>query len=294
MEAAHTAVLLVGHGTVSELSDVPEFLSRIRHGRAPEPALVAEIQRRYAHIGGSPLLAICERLSRALEERVGVRTFLGMRFWRPSLPEVLAKVRAADIQKLCILPLAPYSVPLYVDVVVRASADLSGQGPELVAVESYGADRTLVAAHAAAIAKVLSGKERTGTELVLTAHSLPVQVISQGDMYQKEFVVSARAIERELGWPAQIAYQSAGQGGGEWLGPTLAAALKAARERGKSSVVVAPVGFLADHVETLYDLDVEAAALAKDLGLSFARVPALNDSPDLVESLAALVRRTLK
>jgi ferrochelatase len=149
----------------------------------------------------------------------------------------------------------------------------------------------LIRAHAEQIAPILERRNESTTALVLTAHSLPVSVLAAGDPYQRNFESAARALCAELGWPGTVAYQSQGEGGGDWLGPTVADVLQSVRESGKRDVVLAPVGFLADHVETLFDLDVEAKAIAESLGLGFARVPALNDSSALVEALAGVVRR---
>lgn len=286
------AVLLVGHGTCSDPRDVPEFLLRIRRGRPAPPELVREIIRRYQEIGGSPLYSYSEALGRALSARLELPCFVAMRFWNPLVKTVLQEIRETGIQELCILPLAPYSVPLYVDVVAEAARELGDPAPELVAVGPYGADPGLVRAHSRKIAPLLSERDPESTELVLTAHSLPKHVIAAGDPYQRQFEEAARAVAHELGWPARIAYQSAGEGG-EWLGPLLVEVLSAAHDRGKKTVVVAPVGFLADHIETLYDLDVEAASQAKNRGLIFVRAPALNDDPSLVDALAAILRKTL-
>jgi ferrochelatase len=131
---------------------------------------------------------------------------------------------------------------------------------------------------------------------VLTAHSLPVSVLLSGDPYQREFEASAQAISSALGVPGTIAYQSQGEGGGEWLGPTLLETFsRVAREaEGRRKVIVAPVGFLADHVETLYDLDVEARAQAESLGLEFFRTRALGADPALADALAAVVQEAVR
>ncbi len=290
------AVLIVGHGTILDLEDVPEFLRRIRRGRPPSPGLIAEIQRRYRAIGRSPLLEKTESLGRALEARLGISVRVAMRFWEPLVDAVLQQLVRDGVQEVCILPVAPFSVHVYVGVVRDALAALATRGaapPKIVPVEPYGSDPALVRAQASMIAPLLSDATPSDTELVLTAHSLPMHVLDAGDPYQQQLEQSATAIARELGWPASIAYQSQGEGGGEWLGPTLDATLTRMRDLGKHRVVVAPVGFLADHVETLYDLDIEAQARARDLGLAMRRAPTLGDHASLVDALAAVVGRAL-
>jgi protoporphyrin/coproporphyrin ferrochelatase len=289
-------LLLVGHGTITRGEDVPEFLLRIRRGRPASPELVGEIQRRYRAIGRSPLLEVTEALGRGLSERLGFPAHVAMRFWAPLIEDVLKGVVERGVRELCILPVAPFSVHVYVGVVEEALGALAAAGatvPRLVPVAAYGTDPALVRAHADVIAPLLAGRDPATTELVLTAHSLPVRVLAAGDPYQTLFEASARAVADSLHWPATIAYQSQGEGGGEWVGPTLDATLDAAPGRGKRDVVVAPVGFLADHVETLYDLDIEAAARAARLGLGFSRAPALGAAPALADALTGVVRRAL-
>jgi ferrochelatase len=185
-------------------------------------------------------------------------------------------------------------VHVYSDVVARALAGLGqSSAVRLTPVEPYGSDPAFIAAQAAKVKPLLVGKNQDTTELVLSAHSLPRSVIAAGDPYQRLFEASARAIADKLGWEAKIVYQSQGADGGDWLGPTLDAALLAARDGGKRIVVNAPVGFLAEHVETLYDLDIEAAARARDLGLTFERAPTLADDPALCDVLATFVQRAL-
>lgn len=294
--SAERAVLLVGHGTVRDAKDVPEFLRRIRRGREPSNELIAEIRRRYDYIGGSPLLRVTELLGSALETDLALPVRVAMRFWHPLIEDVVGDLVRARIQELCILPVAPFSVHIYVGAVSEVLSHIASKlgrdaVPSLVPVSAYGAARELVSAHAEQMAPILGRYDKGTTALVLTAHSLPVQVLAAGDPYQKNFEASARAICSQLGWPGTVAYQSQGEGGGDWLGPTVADVLQGVRESGKRDVVLAPVGFLADHVETLFDLDVEAKAVADGLGLGFERVPALNDSPALVEALAAVTRR---
>ena len=281
-------VLLTAHGSVEDLDELPEFLTRIRHGRPPPPELVAEVRRRYAAIGGSPLLRVSLRQAELLEARLGLPVFVGMRLSRPELGEAIAAARRRGLQRLCVLPLAPFSVHVYAEAARRALEAESGVPLELVSVAPFGSAPELVRAQAQAIVPHLQAGPAA---LVLTAHSLPLSVVEGGDPYRDEFEKSARAIAAALGVPAQIAYQSQGFGGGAWLGPDLKTTLQGLCNVGR--VVVAPVGFLADHVETLYDLDVEAKGWAAELGLEFTRVPALNTATELVEALAQAVERAL-
>jgi ferrochelatase len=288
------ALLVVGHGTIAASADVPEFLRRIRRGRPASPELVEEIRRRYQAIGRSPLLDTTESLGRALEARLGITTRVAMRFWDPLVEKIVAELVAAGVKELCVLPVAPFSVHVYVDVVKRALAGLESadaSAVKVIGVEPYGSDEAFVSAQAAKIRPLIAGRSQGDTVLILSAHSLPSAVIASGDPYKTLFEASARAIASTLGWDAQIVYQSQGADGGDWLGPTLDDALVAARDAGKRAVVVAPVGFLADHVETLYDLDIEAAARARDLGLAFVRAPTLGDEPELCDVLSDVARR---
>ena len=291
------ALLLVGHGTISDPSDVPEFLLRIRRGRPPSAELVQEIRRRYDYIGGSPLLRVTESLAHALEGELGLPVRVAMRFWKPLIEEVVRELIEERVHELCILPVAPFSVHIYVAAVSDALAEMASRAdgaaspPIISAVPAYGEDASLVSAHAMRIAPFLKSRVPETTALVFSAHSLPVCAIAAGDPYQRDFEASARAIARSLGWPATIAYQSQGDGGGAWLGPTVADVLADALQSGKRDVVIAPIGFLADHVETLFDLDIEAKGVADSLGVGFTRVPALNDSPSLVRSLSEIARR---
>jgi ferrochelatase len=287
------AVLLVGHGTVTSMSDVPEFLRRIRRGRPAGEELVAEIQRRYAHIGGSPLLLVTESLASGLSARLGLPVHVAMRFWDPLIEDVLAELVQRGVREVCVLPVAPFSVSIYVDVVREALALHGSHAPKLVSVCPYGSHPALVAAHADAIRPFVTGRTQSDTELIMTAHSLPTRVLAAGDSYQTEFEHAVRAILAKVAFPGTVAYQSQGADGGEWLGPTLFESLEAAKNAGKRRVVVAPVGFLADHIETLYDLDVEAAVQAAVLELEFERVPAFGDRQPLVDALALVVEEAL-
>jgi ferrochelatase len=291
---AFDGVLLVAHGTVEDLTEMPEFLARIRHGRPASAELVNELIRRYEAVGGSPLLELTRAQATQLAKHLELPVLVGMRLWQPSVEDALRGAAQLGLERLCVLPLAPFSVEVYwaaaQSSLQAVRAELGPRAPRLFSVSPWGAEPKFVAAQVAQIARYSSLLEHE-TELILTAHSLPMRAIRAGDSYASEVEACARGIGERLGRNYTIAYQSQGADGGEWLGPDLRSVLAAARAAGKTHVVLAPFGFLADHVETLYDLDIEAKAWASELGLGFTRVPALNVAPEFIAALAELVER---
>jgi ferrochelatase len=215
-----------------------------------------------------------------------------MRMWHPFVEEVLPTATSEGARRFLVLPLAPYSVPLYCESTQSQAAvwaENNGTPLELFASESWASHPAFVAALVDGIAPVLDAE----SELLLTAHSLPLRAIQAGDRYQAEVEACAGTVAEALGCSYRLCYQSAGADGGPWLGPTLAETLEAVHAEGSRRVVVAPIGFVADHVETLYDLDIEAKAQARGLGLEWERVPALNATPSFVDALATIARENL-
>ncbi len=301
------AVVLVAHGTVDELDELPEFLTNIRRGRAPPPELLAEVRRRYEAIGGrSPLNAINREVARRLEERLGVPVRAANRLFHPYPKEVLEPLAISGARRILVVPLAQHSASIYGDSVKEAVRE-AGLDLEVLAASNWGRTPELTEAYAQAIAGTLAAVpsgERDRTTLLLTAHSLPVSIIEAGDPYEIEVRASGELIAarvRELA-PDQfvdhtVAFQSQGMSTGPggrpmaWLGPDLRARLEVMAARGRKEVVIAPIGFLADHVEILYDLDIEARGWAEELGITLRRAPSLNASDGLVDALAVVARR---
>jgi ferrochelatase len=284
------AVLLVAHGTVSRIEDIPAFLSRIRGGRPVSDLLVAEVRRRYQLIGKSPLLDVTRAQAAALEQRLGIPVLVGMRLWDPSLEDALEEAARRGIRRMVMIALAPFSVHVYWQALLRARDTVFGDGrvpPTLLRVEPWGTQAQFVRAHADLIAKHVPAD----VPLVLTAHSLPTLAIRNGDPYFTQVSESAAAIAGALGRDYDLAFQSQGADGGDWLGPDLNTVLAELREEGATDVALAPFGFLAEHVETLYDLDVEAPKLAADIGVGFARAPAPCARSRLIDALEAVARR---
>jgi protoporphyrin/coproporphyrin ferrochelatase len=296
-----TGVVLIAHGTVDSLDDLPEFLTNIRRGHPPPPDLLAEVRRRYEAIGGrSPLLDITREVATKLEARLAMPVRVAMRLFRPYPAEALRELAAEGVTRVLVLPLAQHSAPIYGDAVREAAREIS-QITEVRAASNWGRTPALTSAYAAAIAEALAkvpASERVA--LVLTAHSLPVSIIEAGDPYEREVRASAEDVARAVRaldprfTEHVVAFQSQGMSigpGGRpvaWLGPDLRATLEDLAARGHTAVVVAPIGFLADHVEILYDLDIEAMAWARELSIALYRSASLNADDRLVDALVGV------
>jgi ferrochelatase len=278
---------------VDDLGDLAAFVTNVRRGRPPEPELVAELRRRYEAIGGrSPLNAINARVASKLEARLGVRTAWANRLWKPYVHDALAELAADGVLHAAVVPLAQHSAHVYAEDARRAA---EGTGVTVACAPGWGQSPKLHDAFAKRIRAALDGP--APTTVVLTAHSLPRVVVDRGDPYEREVRASAAALSERLGPGVRttVAFQSQGFGvPGEWLGPDLATALDEAAARGDARVVFAPIGFLADHVEILYDLDIEATAMARERGLASVRIPSLNDDDDLIDILADVARPLLR
>lgn len=286
------AVLLVSHGTVDDLDDLRAFVTNVRRGRPPDAQLLSELRRRYEAIGGrSPLNEVNARVAVKVGDRLDVRTASANRLWNPYVRDVMRALARDGVDAIAVVPLAQHSAHVYAEDARRAAADA---GVRVACAADWGQSPELHDAFASRIRAVLG--DPAATTVLLTAHSLPRVVVERGDPYEREVQASAAAVGERLGpgVRAVVAFQSQGFGApGEWLGPDLASALDEAAARGDRRVVFAPIGFLADHVEILYDLDVEAAAMARDRGMSSARVPSLNDDDDFIDVLVRIAQPLL-
>ncbi|MGZ3422045.1 MAG: ferrochelatase [Polyangiales bacterium] len=280
------SVLLIGHGSVQDPSEIPEFVRSIRHGRPTPQSIVDEVTHRWQAIGGSPLQRIVEDLASKLEAKLGIPVAYGSRLWKPWAKDAAASLRARGATRILSLPLAPFSVHVY-NAMAKDFCD--------VFAAPWGEEPALVDAFASAIREVMI----PDAHVLFTAHSLPIRVVRAGDPYEGQVRAAAQRVASVLqlkSW--SVAFQSQGMDGGEWLGPDLPTAFaEIARPSsggaGAHAVVVCAIGFLADHTEVLYDLDVEARAIAERAGLKWARARSLNVHPLLIEALAEIAHRTL-
>lgn len=286
---ADAGVVLVAHGTVDDLDDLPAFVARIRHGRPAPAGLVEELRRRYEAIGGSsPLLQTTREQAQALSRRLEAPVLVAMRLWEPGVERALAAATSLGLRRLVVIALAPFSQHVYWEAAQKVAV-ASATGITLVPSAPYAEEPDFVAAHV----DLLQRHAPADAAIVLSAHSLPRIAIERGDPYARLVEGSARAIERSLGRSVTLCYQSQGADGGEWLGPDVRQTLTALAAAGKREIAWAPFGFLADHVETLYDLDVEANHIARELALTLVRVPALNLHPGLTSALATVAIRSI-
>lgn len=288
-ERSAWTVLLVAHGTITDPQEIPAFLQEIRQGRPAPIELIEEMRARYAAIGGSPLLEQTSEQASALAARLGLPVRVAMRFSEPRVEHVLGDLGPND--SVCLLPAAPLSVPVYEAAARRCLTSLP-HPPRLISVAPWAMSPPLIDHWAAAI-RAAALRCAPPCRVLVTAHSLPQIVIDRGDRYQIEFEALARAVLAASGTPGEIAYQSQGASGGDWLGPSLASCIERAAADGAASVLVAPVGFLCEHVETLFDLDIEAKAQTEALGLEFARLSTPKAEAGLVAAMESAVRAAL-
>jgi protoporphyrin/coproporphyrin ferrochelatase len=286
------AALLLAHGTPDSLDEMPEYLTRVRGGRPPSPELVQEMRSNYAAIGGrSPLTDLtrdqAEAVARELGE--GSRVYFAMRNWRPFIPDVLAAAAAEGCTEVTAVPLAPQYSTLSVGKYRQAVEEARPAGLRVRFVESWHDHRGLIEAFAEKVREARA--LRPAAAFVFTAHSLPVRAVQQGDPYPEQVAATAAAVAARAGLPRfRLAWQSAGRTPEPWIVPALEETLAELGREGVTEVVVAPIGFVSDHTEVLYDIDVAAADAARRLGIALSRTPSLNTSPTFIRALADVVR----
>jgi protoporphyrin/coproporphyrin ferrochelatase len=277
----NTGVLLLAHGAPERIEDVPQYLSFVRGGQPVSARVLEEVTSRYAAIGGSSPLTHWTRVqAEALQTVLGIPVFIGMRNWYPFVQETMGQVRAAGIGRLACVCLAPQFSEMSIGLYMK-HANAAAAGVELVWATSYHEEPLLIDA----FAERLQGQPG---KVVFTAHSLP----APNEQYDRESRATASAVATRVGltdW--EFAYQSQGMSGGTWLGPTVESCLDRYAGQGVREVVIAPIGFVSDHVEILYDIDVLFRAYAAARGIALTRPESLNGSPTFTAALAEVVGR---
>ena len=298
--ARKTAVLLLAHGSPESPEEIPEYLERVTSGRTLPPRVVEEITQRYQLVGFSHLTSWTMKQRDQLARELDLPVYCGMRNWKPFIGEVLKKMAADGVDHAVVICLAPHnsrtSVGLY-----RRAVEGDGKLPfTFDFIESWHDQPLLVEAFAERLA---AGREaacrEAGCELpvIFTAHSVPERTITEGDPYQQQAQSTAELVARKTGLKADgwtLAFQSQGMSGGPWIGPSVEETITRLRKQGATGVFIDPIGFLCDHVEVLYDIDIVFRQFADKLGMRLWRAESLNDSPTLIAALTEMTRWYLR
>jgi len=283
-------VLLMAHGTPSSMDDMPEYLTLVRGGRPPSAQLIAEMRHNYEAIGGqSPLTAITEAQADALRARLGPETpvAVGMRNWTPFIKDGLDTLASKGATRVIAIPMAPQFSTLSVRKYLDAATAALPPGVTLDAVQSYHLHPKLIEAF---VERVREAAPKPDELVIFTAHSLPQRVIDSGDRYPEEVAETARAVAERAGIQRyEVAYQSAGRTPEPWIGPSLDQMIDD-RSMNTRKFLAVPIGFVCDHTEILFDIDIQAARVAREFATTLRRTQSLNTSPLLIDVLEDLVR----
>ncbi len=284
------AVVLMAYGSPDSLDDVPAYYADIRGGRPIAPEHLADLVERYRRLGidsSNPLNEITERTRAALEHELELPVYTGMRHWQPRIADAVERALAGGATTIVGLVLAPHYSRMSIGAYKRQFDEAVGRRARVAFVDRWGLEPGFVEL----LAERVRGAEG---HVVFTAHSLPARILDEQDPYQDELFATAEAVAREAGvteW--SFAYQSESPTGEPWLGPDILPHLEHLHARGVRTVLVCPVGFVADHLEIRWDLDTEAQEKAAELGLRLERIEMPNDDPAFVRVLARIVRQAL-
>jgi protoporphyrin/coproporphyrin ferrochelatase len=279
-------VLLLAHGAPERVEDVEPYLGFVRAGRPPNPAIIEEVKHRYAAIGGSSPLTHWTRVqAEALQQFLGIPVFFAMRNWHPFIRETVDAIRTAGVERLAGICLAPQYSTMSVGLYIKRTEEAWGTD-NIVWAKSYHDEPLLIEAFVDRLRPVAAGRK-----VIFTAHSLPEKALAGGDPYDRECRHTAEMVAvsaRVTDW--EFAYQSQGMTSDAWLGPTVESLLD--RFEG-NEVVIDPIGFVCDHVEVLYDIDIGFREYGAARGIAVHRPESLNGSPAYTAALAAVARRCL-
>lgn len=294
-----TAVLLLAHGSPENPDQVPEFLRYVTGGRSLPPQVIAEIRHRYSLIGFSPLPCWTLLQGDQLSHQLKMRVFVGMRNWKPFVADTVKAIAKQGFERVIAICLAPQnsrtSVGLY-----RRSVEGEDNLPFALDFVDEWHDQPLLAK--AFAEKLRSGWDRANTEhgtklpVIFTAHSVPERTIREGDPYEAQAKETAALVAQEAGVSADdwvFAFQSQGMSGGAWIGPSVEDTIRTLKSKGHRGVFIQPVGFLCDHVEVLYDIDILFKQFAEKEGMRLWRAESLNGSQTLTAALVEVVRSRL-
>jgi protoporphyrin/coproporphyrin ferrochelatase len=295
MAAEQVAVLVMAYGGPGNLDEVEPYLMDIRGGRPTKPQLVEEIRGRYARIGGrSPILELTRAQAAGIGKVLGdqFRVYVGMRHWHPYIHDVVAEIVQAGHRRIVGVAMAPHYSAMSVGAYEKKLLQAADGRLDVSLVRTWWAQPQFLDAVADRIVQALQRFPKPSlVEVVFTAHSLPERIVASADPYPDELKASAsEAAKRARLKNWRLAYQSAGATAEPWLGPDITAVVTELAKTGHDAVLLVPIGFVCDHVEVLYDIDVECQALASRLGVQLERTASLNADPGLVAAVADVVR----
>ena len=297
MPTAQNAVLLLAHGSPERVDEIPEFLLQVTGGRPLPPPVVEEVQHRYGLIGSSPLTCWTLEQRDLLHRELGIPVHVGMRNWKPYIADAVRAMTEDAITHVIAICLAPQnsrtSVGLY-----RAALAKQGATFTVDFVESWHDHPLLIKAFAEKLSTWEAVCDEAGARIpiIFTAHSVPERTVTEGDPYEAQAKETAALVAQEVGLAKEdwtFAFQSQGMSGGAWLGPTVEDTIRDLKAEGHREVFVQPIGFLCDHVEVLYDVDIGFKRFAEKEGMRLSRAESLNGSPLLTQALADLARKRL-
>ncbi len=294
-------LLVMAYGGPDNLEEVEPYLMDVRGYRATSSEIIHEVRERYREIGGrSPILERTQAQADALqnvlnEQGADFRVFVGMRHWRPFIQDTLAEMRAQGIERTVGLVMAPHysrmSIQAYFNKIEEAKS-----GMQVARIHDWHLLPEYLDALAERVQAALERfpeAVRAHVPVIFTAHSLPERILEWGDPYPLQLLATTEALKDRLGpRPYEFAYQSAAISNDPWLGPDASEVIKRYAAEGKRQMLICPIGFVCEHVEILYDIDIVYQSLAKKLEVQLERIVMLNDSPKMIRGLAGLVRQT--
>ncbi len=295
MAADRVAVLLMAYGGPGSLDDVGPYLNDVRGGRPTSPELLHEIRERYAKIGGrSPILELTRAQAAAVGRALGggFHVYVGMRHWHPYIRETADEVVRDGHRAVVGVVMAPHYSAMSVGAYEKKLLEAAQGHFETALVRSWGDHPAFLEAVAERVSQALQRfPSPSAVQVIFTAHSLPQRILAAGDPYPDELRASAAAVAKRRGLSGwRFAYQSAGATPDPWLGPDAGDVITELAGEGRKAFLLVPIGFVCDHVEILYDIDIEYQALAQRLGVHLERTDSLNDDPGLVAAVADVVR----
>jgi ferrochelatase len=292
-------LLVMAYGGPDNLDEVEPYLMDVRGYRPTSPEIVHEVRERYREIGGrSPILQRTQAQANAIESALNeqaedFKTFVGMRHWHPFIQDVLAEMRARGIDRTVGLVMAPHYSRMSIAAYFKKIDD-ANSGMQIARIDDWHLLPEYLDALANRVRAALERfpeAVRADLPVIFTAHSLPERILEWDDPYPSQLYATMQAVMKRLGpRPHEFAFQSAAISTEPWLGPDASEVMERYASKGKRHILICPIGFVCEHVEILYDIDIVYQKLAKELSVQLERIEMLNDSPEMIRGLAGLVR----